>query len=214
KHVFCEKPLAPTLESVKACYAEAKRQQKVLFCAVNRRFDPQLRQIHDDLIVGKFGKPRVIKMTSHDLGQSMEYFKYSTGGIFLDMGIHDIDYVCWLAGEKPNSVNATAVRSSDNAEAYKSMGEYDSASAILTFPSGVMGQLDMSRESGYGYSQTVEVLGTKMFAKSKNMMASEVECSCAENGTNVGKMTDSFITRYLKSFEIEMNHFLDVVEGK
>ncbi|XP_033761922.1 uncharacterized oxidoreductase YrbE-like [Pecten maximus] len=214
KHVFCEKPLAPTLESVRTCYAEANRQGKTLFCAVNRRFDPQLRQIRDELLVGRYGRPRVIKMTSHDLSHPLEYYKYSTGGIFLDMGIHDIDYVCWLAGGKPNSVMATAVRSSEKAKSYKSIGEFDSASAILTFPSGVIGQLDMSRESGYGYSQTVEVLGTKMLAKSKNMMDTEVECSCADVGTNIGKMTDSFLTRYEKSFRLEMEHFLDVIQGK
>ncbi|XP_060081806.1 inositol 2-dehydrogenase-like [Ylistrum balloti] len=214
KHVFCEKPLALTLESVKNCYAEATRQRKILFCAVNRRFDSQFRQIRDDLLIGKYGSLRVIKMTSHDLGQPVQYLKHSTGGIFLDMGIHDIDYVCWLAGEKPNSLMATVTRSSEKAETYKSLGEYDSASAILTFPSGVIGQLEMSRESGYGYSQTVEVFGTKMIAKSKDMMATKVECSCAESGTNIGKLNDSYVTRYLQSFHTEMEHFLDVVKGK
>ncbi|XP_069110824.1 uncharacterized oxidoreductase YrbE-like [Argopecten irradians] len=214
KHVFCEKPLAPSLDSVKACYAEAYKQQKTLFCALNRRFDPQLRHIRDELLAGNYGRPRVIKMTSHELGQPMEYYKYSTGGIFLDMAIHDIDYVCWLAGGRPTSVMATGVTSSDSAENYKRIGDYDSASAILTFPNGVIGHLNLVRESGYGYSQTVEVLGTKKIAKSKNMMVSEVECSCLDDGTNIGKMTDSFLTRYQESFRIEMEHFLEVIQGK
>ena len=74
------------------------------------------------------------------------------------MGIHDVDYICWLASEKPSSVYATGRRRGPSAEMYKRLGEYDSASALLTFPSGTVGMLELSRECGFGYDQNVEVL--------------------------------------------------------
>lgn len=79
------------------------------------------------------------------------------GGIFLDMGIHGIDYTCWLVGEKPCSVMAYGSTTSGEAEGYKELGESDSACAVLKFPCGALAQLDLGRNSGYGHDETVEV---------------------------------------------------------
>lgn len=79
------------------------------------------------------------------------------GRIFLDMAIHDIDYICWLVGERPSSVCAFGSISSDNAELYQTFDDVDCVTAILNFPNGVMAQMEDTREANIGYEQKVEV---------------------------------------------------------
>lgn len=80
------------------------------------------------------------------------------GRIFLDMAIHDIDYICWLVGERPSSVCAFGSISSDNAELYQTFDDVDCVTAILNFPNGVMAQMEDTREANIGYEQKVEVI--------------------------------------------------------
>lgn len=80
------------------------------------------------------------------------------GGIFLDMAIHDIDYVCWLVGERPSSVCAFGSISSDNSALYRSADDFDCVTAILNFPSGVMANMEDTRAARIGYEQKVEVI--------------------------------------------------------
>lgn len=79
------------------------------------------------------------------------------GRIFLDMAIHDIDYICWLVGGRPSSVCAFGSISSDNAELYQTFDDVDCVTAILNFPNGVMAQMEDTREANIGYEQKVEV---------------------------------------------------------
>ncbi|KAK3108503.1 hypothetical protein FSP39_009372 [Pinctada imbricata] len=213
KHVFCEKPLAATLQEVKECYETAKKNNKTLMCAVNRRFDPQFNGIYQMKNEGKLGKIRIIKMTGSDMGNTEEYYKNNPGGIFMDMGIHDVDYICWLAGEKPSSVYATGCRCGTSAEMYARVGEYDTASAIFTFPSGISAHLELSRECGYGYGQNVEVLGTKSLIRSHDLKETELE-RVTKEGHHLDAVVECFTTRFEKSFQAEIHHFLDVIEGK
>lgn len=92
------------------------------------------------------------------------------GRIFLDMAIHDIDYICWLVGEKPSSVCAFGSISSDNAELYKSFQDVDCVTAILNFPNGVMAQMEDTRETNIGYEQRVEVNRLSLYSMSRTLV--------------------------------------------
>lgn len=86
------------------------------------------------------------------------------------MAIHDIDYICWLVGEKPSSVCAFGSISSDNAELYKSFQDVDCVTAILNFPNGVMAQMEDTREANIGYEQRVEVNRLSLYSMSRTLV--------------------------------------------
>lgn len=104
KHVFCEKPLAPSLEATKSCYKLAQSVNKILFCAFNRRFDPSMQEAYEKVRRGDVGHVQVVRYVSRDCPtNSIEYLKTS-GGIFLDSACHNIDLVNHFLGELPVKV--------------------------------------------------------------------------------------------------------------
>ena len=154
KAVFCEKPIAETIEAVKACYKAAEKAQRPLYCAFQRRFDPAFAELHKNIQDGKLGKIHVIKSTSRDSPcPSMEYIKHA-GGMFHDTAVHDIDVVCWMVGEEPSEVYAQAHCHHSEIAA---MGDVDTIVIVLKFPSNVLCTIDLSRHSPYGYDQRIEV---------------------------------------------------------
>jgi myo-inositol 2-dehydrogenase/D-chiro-inositol 1-dehydrogenase len=152
--VFCEKPIAANLESVAACYEEAERVQKPLLCAFNRRFDPAMSNVYRNIKEGKLGRLYKVKTCSRD-GEfpSISYLKISSG-IYHDSAIHDIDMICWIVGEAP--VGVMAVGSAFHSEV-EAIGDCDMVAVNLKFPSGVLGYIDLSRHSNFGYDQRLEV---------------------------------------------------------
>lgn len=213
KHVMCEKPLTLTISDTKDCYELARKQKKTLFCAYNRRFDKQFHTLYQRYKRGDIGNLRVVKFTSREGGQSKQYLQNNKSRIFLDMAIHDIDYICWLVGERPSSVCAFGSISSDNAELYQTFDDVDCVTAILNFPNGVMAQMEDTREANIGYEQKVEVLGTKGLIQTQNMKTSEL-CTITQNSCQSEALLGTFFDRYKDSFPTELNHFVDAIEGK
>ena len=152
--VFCEKPLAADMDSVAACYDEAKRLKKPLFCAFNRRFDPGMSAVHRQVKEGKIGKIYQIKTCSRDSPLPPISFLKISSGMYHDCAVHDIDMMCWIVGEVP--VGVMAQGSTFNSE-IKALDDVDTIAIILRFPSGVLGSIDLSRHSSYGYDQRLEV---------------------------------------------------------
>ena len=152
--VFCEKPIAGDIKSVTACYEEAERVQKPLFCAFQRRFDPAMSNVYQSVKEGKLGKLYKVKTCSRD-GRfpSISYLKISSG-IYHDSAIHDIDMICWIVGEEPVGVMALGSAFHSEVEA---IGDFDTIAVNLKFPSGVLGYIDLSRHSTFGYDQRLEV---------------------------------------------------------
>ncbi|XP_022338565.2 myo-inositol 2-dehydrogenase-like [Crassostrea virginica] len=213
KHVMCEKPLTLTVAETKECYDLAKQNNRILFCAYNRRFDKQFYTLYQRCTRGEVGNLRVVRFTSREGGQSQEYLKHNKSRIFLDMAIHDIDYICWLVGEKPSSVCAFGSISSDNAELYKSFQDVDCVTAILNFPNGVMAQMEDTREANIGYEQRVEVLGTKGLIQTQNIRTSELH-TITQNSCQSEALLQTFLDRYIDSFPTELEHFVNAVQGK
>ena len=152
--VFCEKPIAADLKSVAACYEEAERVRKPLFCAFNRRFDPAMSTVYHNVKEGKLGKLYKVKTCSRDgCFPSLSYLKISSG-IYHDSAIHDIDMICWIVGEEP--VGVMAIGSAFHSEV-EAIGDFDMTAVNLKFPSGILGYIDLSRHSSFGYDQRLEV---------------------------------------------------------
>lgn len=154
KAVFCEKPIAADMKAIASCYDAAARANLPLFCAFNRRFDPGMAKVQQQVREGKIGQIYQIKTTSRDSPRpSIDYIKISHG-MYHDCAVHDIDMVCWVVGEEPVGVLAQGVTFDPE---IKAVGDVDTIAIILKFPSGVLATIDLSRHSSYGYDQRLEV---------------------------------------------------------
>lgn len=154
KAVFCEKPIAADIRSVAACYEEAEKQNRPLLCAFNRRFDPGMSSVCRQVREGKVGTIYQIKTCSRDSPLPPISFLKLSNGMYHDCAVHDIDMICWIAGEEP--VGVMAMGSTFNRE-IEAIGDVDTIAIILKFPSGILGSIDLSRHSSYGYDQRLEV---------------------------------------------------------
>ena len=208
KHVFCEKPIDHDLEKIKEVIKTVEETKVKYQVGFNRRFDHNFRAIKDAVLAGKVGEPQIIKVTSRDPeAPPVEYVKVS-GGIFLDMTIHDFDMMRFLSGSEVEEVYAVggALINKEIGEA----GDIDTAIITLNFASGAMGVIDNSREAAYGYDQRAEVFGSKGAIETKNDSNSTAVIS-TKDGVTGEKPLYFFLERYMASFSQEMQEFVDAI---
>lgn len=209
KGVFCEKPIAGSLEETWACYDEARKAGKPLLCSFNRRFDPGLVQVREKVKGGDVGKVLTIHTIARDHPlPPAEYLRIS-GGMFHDCGCHDIDLVCWVLGEYPVSVTAEA---HGNLPVSKEMNDVDEVIILMRFPSNILASIDLSRNSSYGYDQRIEVLGLEGMVRNENTQATGLEFG-NKSGILKEPYLYSFPQRYRESYTNAMQHFADVLKG-
>jgi myo-inositol 2-dehydrogenase/D-chiro-inositol 1-dehydrogenase len=176
----------------------------------NRRFDPHFQAVHKAIEDGRIGKVEMVTITSRDPGPPpAEYIKVS-GGIFRDMTIHDFDMARFLLGEEVESVFATgSVLVNPEIGA---LGDFDSASIILTTKSGRQAVISNSRRATYGYDQRIEVHGSLGSAAAENQRPVSIEIANAEGYTRP-PLHDFFMTRYTAAYAAEITAFIDSIEN-
>lgn len=212
KDVYCEKPIAENIEDTKKCYEAAKAKGKTLFAAFNRRFDPAYKALKERVRNGVVGHVQILKVTARDSPlPSIEYLKTS-GGVFHDCLVHDIDMACWVLGELPIKVQASATALIPE---IKAIDDFDTIAFLLTFPSGAVVLGDNSRFSAYGYDQRLEVFGNKGMVKVENERpCHSTEVVVGQTGIQQTPIFYSFPSRYKLAYFYEMEHFLDIVQHK
>ena len=159
---------------------------------------------------GDIGKVHIIKTTSRDFPlPSIDYLKIS-GGIFHDCCVHDVDVICWILGERPHTVFCFA-----NAfnPVIGALNDVDTVGVVMKFPSGVIGQIDLSRHAVYGYDQRIEVFGAEGMITSDNSPALNSHLF-NRSGISQPPIKRSFPQRYAEAYENEMSHFINVVKKK
>ena len=176
----------------------------------NRRFDHNFKRINEVSKAGMIGDTHIIKITSRDPeAPPVEYVKVS-GGMFLDMTIHDFDMARYQAGSEVTEVYAVGA-SLVNPEIGKA-GDIDTAIITLKFENGAMAVIDNSREAAYGYDQRVEVFGSKGAIEAKNDTDTNTILSTKESVTS-DKPLYFFLERYMGSFVEEMKQFFEAIEN-
>ena len=160
KPTFCEKPLALSLADCRTMQAAVEKHGTFFQMGFMRRFDPGYAAAHRQISEGRIGRPVVFKSTSRDpYRPSLEYANpASSGGLLVDMGIHDFDLARWFMGDVASVSAVGAVL------AYPEMatvGDIDNAIATLVFADGRLGVVDLTRNGIYGYDITTELLGTE-----------------------------------------------------
>ena len=209
KHVFCEKPIDHDVQKIKEVIDALERNPVKYQVGFNRRFDHNFEAVRNAVQTGKIGNPHIIRVTSRDPEPpAAEYVKVS-GGIFLDMTIHDFDMVRYLAGCDAIEVYAEAAVLVD--PAIGEAGDVDTAVITLKMANGAIAVIDNSRKAVYGYDQRAEVFGSKgMVATSNDTLSSAVISN--ENGVTGEKPLYFFLERYMDSFAKEMGCFIDAIE--
>ena len=192
------------------CYKVAESHNVPLLCAFNRRFDPTIHSLKDRVKNNDIGKVQVIKTTSRDSPlPSIDFLKIS-GGIFHDCCVHDVDVICWIMGETPHTVFCLA--HSFHSE-IRELNDVDTVGVIMKFPSGAIGQIDLSRHAVYGYDQRVEVFGANGMLTSDNSSSLNITHSYTA-GISQQPIKFSFPQRYAEAYNLEMNHFINVMKKK
>lgn len=212
KHIFCEKPIDHDLEKIDEAIQAVKKAGVKCQIGFNRRFDPNFKKVKDMITEGKVGELHLLRITSRDPAPPpAEYVKVS-GGMFLDMTIHDFDMARYLSGSEVKEVFAAGAVLVDP-EIGKA-GDIDTAVITLIFENGAIGTIDNSRKAVYGYDQRVEVFGSGgMVAVSNNYPDSHVYSN--GEGVSSSKPLYFFLERYSESFIAEMRDFVDsVIAGK
>ena len=158
KPTFCEKPPALSLDEVAAMKTAIEDSGMFFQMGFMRRFDAGYAAAKKQIEAGRIGMPLVFKATSRDpFRPSLEYANpTSSGGMLIDMGIHDFDLARWFMGE----VRAVAAIGATIAyPELETVGDIDNAIASLTFTSGKLGVVDLTRSGIYGYDISTEILG-------------------------------------------------------
>jgi len=210
KHIFCEKPVDLTPEKVRAVIEAVEKAGVKLQVGFNRRFDHNFANVKKMAAEGKIGDVHIVKLTSRDPAPPPAEYSAVSGGMFLDMTIHDFDMARFLAGSEVTEVYANATCLVD--PAIGEAGDVDTAVISLKFENGAVGVIDNSRRAAYGYDQRVEVFGSKGAAVAANDTETTV-VFMGEEGVVGDKPLYFFLERYMQSFRDEMLQFVDAVNN-
>ncbi len=208
KHVFCEKPVDLTPEKVQAVIDAVEKAGVKLQVGFNRRFDHNFAHVRSLINEGKVGNLELIKITSRDPEPPPAEYAAVSGGMFLDMTIHDFDMARFLAGSDVTEVYASATCLVD--PAIGEAGDVDTAIINLKFENGALGVIDNSRRAAYGYDQRIEVFGSLGAAMAANDTPTNVTVMNSD-GVTTDKPLYFFLERYMQSFRDEMVQFVDAV---
>jgi myo-inositol 2-dehydrogenase/D-chiro-inositol 1-dehydrogenase len=208
KHVFCEKPISQDLAKIKEVMEALKGSGLKFQVGFNRRFDHNFEAVHNAVAAGKIGDVHIVKITSRDpAAPPIEYVKVS-GGIFLDMTIHDFDMVRYLTSSDVVEVYASGAALVN--PAIKEAGDIDTAIISMKLANGALAVIDNSRKADYGYDQRAEVFGSKGQAAVTNDSSSTAVVSTAD-GVTGEKPLYFFLERYMASFSKEVSLFVQAV---
>jgi len=208
KDIFCEKPIDLDLGRIDRALAAVHNAGVKLQVGFNRRFDHNFRKVKDTIMAGRIGKPHILRITSRDPAPPpLEYVKVS-GGIFLDMTIHDFDMARFLIGSEVEEVFSLGDVMID--PTIREIGDLDTVLVTLSFNNGAMGSIDNSRRAVYGYDQRVEVFGSEgMIAISNDTP----NTACISTATCIQEDLPLFffMERYSDSYVTEMKEFIRCV---
>lgn len=209
KHVFCEKPVDHSIEKIQAVADALKEHPDIKFqVGFNRRFDHNfaaIRKAYDD---GKIGEAHILKITSRDPEPPNPAYIKVSGGIFLDMTIHDFDMACFLTDSDVEELYVNSAVLVD--PAIGEQGDVDTAIITMKMANGALAVIDNSRKAAYGYDQRAELFGSKGMVATSNDTVSSAVISNAD-GVTGEKPLFFFLERYMGSLSEEMRQFTEAV---
>lgn len=208
KHIFCEKPIALDLAETDAAIAAVAAAGVTLQIGFNRRFDPNFARVRQAVAEGAIGTPKILHIISRDPAPPpISYIKVS-GGIFLDMTIHDWDIARFLVGSDIEEVYVQGAVTVD--PAIGAAGDIDTHVTVVRFANGVIGTIDNCRQAVYGYDQRAEVFGSAGSIEATNNYPNNTVLSTAERVSRDLPL-NFFMERYAEAYAAEVESFVQAV---
>jgi len=215
KHVFSEKPTSLNLDDcLRVEEVAAKHPDLKAMIGYVRRFDPSYRMAYDKLKSGAIGEPFLVKSQTtdkHDPSGFFVQFAQKSGGIFLDMSVHDIDTARWFLGA-PKPVRVFATGTVAVHQGLKSVGDLDNGVAMIEFEGGKIAVLQASRTMAHGHETSAEITGTEgRLTVGAGAHLSRVEIADGHGIRH--ECTPTFYERFEEAFVVELNAFADAVRN-
>lgn len=211
KAIFCEKPVDLSADRIRDCIRVVEENGVPFMTAFNRRFDPNFADVQKRIANGEIGDVEIVTIQSRDPSPPPHSYVKSSGGLFRDMMIHDLDMARFLLGEEPASIYAVGAALVD--PEVGRLGDVDTAAVTLTTASGKICQISNSRRASYGYDQRVEVHGSKGMLRAENILENSVEVA-TNNGFCKAPAKHFFLERYEAAYRAEMLHFVQCVSKR
>ena len=206
--IFCEKPVSLALEEVDRALLAVERAGVPFQIGFNRRFDPGHQSVRDAVRSGAIGEPHLVRISSRDPGPPPLDYVRASGGIFLDMTIHDFDMARYVTGSEVVEVFARGTLRIE--PSFAEAGDVDTAVVTLAHADGCLTVIDNSRQAVYGFDQRVEVLGSMGMAASENPLAHAGVVRTAE-GARASRLPTFFLDRYVPSYVRGWEAFVQAV---
>jgi myo-inositol 2-dehydrogenase / D-chiro-inositol 1-dehydrogenase len=210
KAIFCEKPISLDLAEVDRALAAVAEAGVPFQIGFNRRFDPAHQAVHDAVASGAIGRPHVVRISSRDPAPPPIAYVKVSGGIFLDMTIHDFDMARYVAGSEVVEVYARGAVRVD--QQFAEAGDVDTALITLVHEDGCLTAIDNSRQAVYGFDQRVEVFGSEGMAASENPLAHTTVVRTAE-GAELPTLPYFYLERYIPSYVREWEAFVAAIRA-
>ncbi len=208
KHIFCEKPISFSEEETLKAYEAVQKAGVKFQVGFNRRYDRNFHKVKRMVEEKAIGDLHVLKITSRDPNPPSLDYVAKSGGIFMDMTIHDFDMARYISGSEVEEVyaqGATLIHPE-----FAELGDVDTAIITLKFANGAMGVIDNSCQAVYGYDQRLEAFGSKGSARVNNETESRVEL-VSKRGVMGDNPLYFFLERYNDAFIREVEEFLDAI---
>lgn len=205
KAIFCEKPVDLSAARTRDCLRALRQKPVPFMTAFNRRFDPSFAALQARIAAGEIGAVEIVTIQSRDPAPPPVAYVKSSGGLFRDMMIHDLDMARFLLGEDPVTVYATGAALVD--PQIGAAGDVDTAAVTLTTASGRICQISNSRRASYGYDQRLEVHGETGMLRAGNILENTVELA-SEIGFRRAPAQHFFLERYGAAYRAEMAAFV------
>jgi myo-inositol 2-dehydrogenase/D-chiro-inositol 1-dehydrogenase len=210
KAIFCEKPVALDLDQVDRALAAVDESGVFFHVGFNRRFDPAHASVRAAVAGGEIGDVHLVRITSRDPAPPPLEYARTSGGLFLDMTIHDFDMARFVTGSEVTEVYARGtVRITPE---LMELGDIDTAVATLVHENGVLTVIDNSRQAVYGYDQRVEAFGSRGVAASENPLAHTGVVRTAD-GARAATLPYFFLERYIPSYLAQWEAFAAAVRA-
>ena len=210
KHVFCEKPIAVDLASIDRALDAVHQSGIHLQIGFNRRFDPSFAEVRRLIAENAVGVVHIVRISSRDPEPPPISYVATSGGLFVDMMIHDFDMARFVVGDEVDEVYAAGSVLVD--PEIGRAGDIDTAVVTLKFRNGAIAAIDNSRRAIYGYDQRLEVFGSggKVVADNPKPHTAVHSGKDGDHGT---PLYHFFLERYADSFVREMKAFVEAIHA-
>jgi myo-inositol 2-dehydrogenase / D-chiro-inositol 1-dehydrogenase len=209
KAIFCEKPV--DLDLAKARNAQPRFAGARFVLGFNRRFDPHYSALKQRIDAGAIGRIESLHLINHDPAAPPPGFIPTSGGLFRDFTIHDLDLARWILDEEPAQLFAAASCLVD--PEIGRLGDVDTARVVLTTSSGRIAVICNTRRSGYGYDQRIEAYGATGMASAGNVARDTLHVLTG-SGAVATAIEPGFAQRYADAYRLQLAHFVDVACGE